>query len=113
MGSSTDYLKQKKAARALVMERIEYFNRIFGFGFGRVAIRNQKTRWGSCSRKGNLNFNVKMLLLPQYLIDYIVVHELCHLKHLNHSKQFWELVAKVIPDYAARKNELRKTGRIL
>ncbi len=113
MATRAEYLKHKKAARVLILERIEYFNRIFKFQILRVAIRNQKTRWGSCSRKGNLNFNFKMLFLPQYLIDYIVVHELCHLTHLNHSKQFWSLVATAIPDHAARKKELNKTGRLL
>jgi len=108
-----EYVKHKKTARVLVMERVEYFNRIFRFSFSRIAVRNQKTRWGSCSRKGNLNFNVKMLFLPQYLIDYIVVHELCHLKHMNHSKEFWQLVATAIPDFAARKKELKKTGKLL
>lgn len=109
----SDYLKHKQAARTLIVERIDYFNQIYKCPIRRIAIRNQKTRWGSCSRKGNLNFNFKMMFLPQYLIDYIVVHELCHLTHMNHSKKFWELVAKVIPDYSARKNELRKTGRLL
>ncbi|MEK7615561.1 MAG: M48 family metallopeptidase [Patescibacteria group bacterium] len=113
MPTRADYLKHKKAARAVILERLEYFNRIYKFPFERVAIRNQKTRWGSCSRKRNLNFNFKMIFLPQYLIDYIVVHELCHLKQMNHSKQFWDLVAQVIPDYRARKKELEKTGRLL
>ena len=94
-----EYLKLKEHARAMVTRRLEKFADIYGFEYKGVAIRNQKTRWGSCSSKGNLNFNYKILLLPQRHADYIIVHELCHLKEFNHGKRFWNLVAQTIPEY--------------
>ena len=100
------YLKHKEAARVLVHERITYFNNLYQFEYGRVAIRDQRSRWGSCSRKGNLNFNYRIALLPPQLADYIVVHELCHLREFNHSKHFWNLVARAVPDYAAKRKAL-------
>ena len=78
--------------------------------FNKINIKNQKTRWGSCSKKGNLNFNYKIALLPQHLADYIIVHELCHLGEFNHSRSFWNLVAKVFPEYLGIRNELRRSG---
>ena len=105
---NTKYLKYKEFARRLVNERIEYFNSVYGFKVGRVAIRNQKTRWGSCSKRGNLNFNYKIVLLPSHLADYIIVHEICHLGEFNHSKRFWSLVAKTVPDYLKVRKELKK-----
>lgn len=82
------YAKHKDAARRLAIERIEHFNHVYGFTFNRISIRNQKTRWGSCSKKGNMNFNYKIVLLPKNLADYIIVHELCHLQEFNHSRKF-------------------------
>jgi len=94
-----EYLKLKETAREMVNSRLEKFAEFYGFQYNGVAIRNQKTRWGSCSSKGNLNFNYKILLLPQRHADYIIVHELCHLKEFNHGKRFWNLVAQTIPEY--------------
>jgi len=105
---SKKYLLHKESARTLVKERIEYWNSFYGFKFGRIAIKNSKSRWGSCSSKGNLNFNYRLALLPPHLSDYVIVHELCHLGEFNHSQKFWDLVAKTIPDYEARRAELRK-----
>lgn len=102
------YFEHKEAARKLAHERVEYFNTFYKFRVGRISIKNTKTRWGSCSRKGNLNFNYKIALLPPKHADYIVVHELCHLGQFNHSKKFWALVEKTIPDYLHIHNELKK-----
>ncbi|NTW75727.1 MAG: M48 family metallopeptidase, partial [Candidatus Moranbacteria bacterium] len=76
--------------------------------YGSVSVRDQKTRWGSCSGKGNLSFNWKLLLLPEPMADYVVVHELCHLKEFNHSSRFWELVERSIPNARHIARELRK-----
>ena len=105
--SRINYLKHKEEARTLISERLGYYSEIYGFKFNRVSIRNQRTRWGSCSTKGNLNFNYRILMLPQHLADYIIIHELCHLKELNHSPRFWNLVAQTIPNYLEVKKELR------
>ncbi|MDP2685014.1 MAG: M48 family metallopeptidase [bacterium] len=106
--SKADYLKYKDSAYGLVIDRLTYYNRLYKLSFNSVNIRNQKTRWGSCSHKGNLNFNYKILFLDQPTRDYIIVHELCHLKEFNHSKKFWSLVEKIFPDWRAIKKELRK-----
>jgi hypothetical protein len=105
---SPRYLKHKEATRALVTERIAYFNQFYGCAVGRIAIRNQKSRWGSCSRKGNLNFNYRLSLIPPHLADYVIVHELCHLKQFDHSQAFWDLVAEQYPEHVAARAELRK-----
>ena len=101
-----DYLKYKDDALKFVNEKIDRLNKIYNFKFNKISIRNQKTRWGSCSRKGNLNFNYKIISLPKRASDYIIVHELCHLKEFNHSKNFWNLVAKAVPEYSEIKKEL-------
>jgi predicted metal-dependent hydrolase len=105
-----DYLKYKNQATNLVKERLEYFNQFYNYKWGRVAIRNQRTRWGSCSRKGNLNFNYKIVLLTPKQADYIIVHELCHLKEFNHSQRFWNLVAETVPNYKEVRSSLRANG---
>src|SRR3989339_53255 len=105
-----NYLKYKKDAETLVKERLEYFNQFYNYKWGRVTIRNQKTRWGSCSKHGNLNFNYKIVLLTPKQADYIIVHELCHLKEFNHSQRFWDLVAVTVPDYKEVRHSLRKNG---
>lgn len=103
-----EYVRYKERARRLVHERLAYFNRVYGFSYNRVAIKNQKTRWGSCSHKRNLNFNYKILFLPPRLRDYIIVHELCHLKEFDHSPRFWRLVARTMPAYTQYERALRK-----
>jgi len=103
-----DFAEHKDAALVLAKERIAHFNRIYRFKFNEINIKNQKTRWGSCSRKGNLNFNFKIAVLPQRLADYIIVHELCHLGEFNHSRKFWDLIAKALPDYLEIRNELKR-----
>lgn len=106
--SKTELKRLKVVTRELVHRRAEYFNEYYRLTYHNVAIRNQKTRWGSCSRQGNLNFNVKLALLPSKLADYIIVHELCHLKEMNHSPRFWKLVAQTFPDHKELRKELRK-----
>lgn len=101
------YLANKEAARTLIAERIVHFNQHYQARVGRIAIKNLKSRWGSCSRKGNLNFNYKLVFMDPDLRDYIVVHELCHLKEFNHSPKFWARVAETIPDYKERIKRLR------
>lgn len=84
--------------RALIHERVAYWSQTYGINHGRIFIRKQKTRWGSCSRAGNLNFNYRLGFLPLHLVDYVVVHELCHIPQQNHSPAFWSLVEEHIPD---------------
>jgi len=108
--TKTDYLKYKQKAQALVEQKVKQFNNIYKFKFNKINIKNQKTRWGSCSRKGNLNFNYKIVLLPDKMADYIIAHELCHLKEFNHSQKFWNLVAAAIPNYLDIRTELRGGG---
>ena len=103
-----DYLQLRETARTLVEEKIVLFNALYRFKFNRISIRNQSTRWGSCSRKGNLNFNYRIAQLSEPLAEYIVVHELCHLVEFNHSVKFWELGGQTIPDHKERRKELRK-----
>lgn len=102
------YLQHKEAARRLIVEKLKFWNKYYQFTYKRVAIRNTKSRWGSCSEAGNLNFSYRLLFLPESLVDYIVVHELCHLRHQHHQKSFWNLVAETIPDHVARRRRLKK-----
>lgn len=108
--NTVHYETHKEDARTLVHARLSYWNHFYGHSYKRVAIRNQKSRWGSCSTNQNLNFNYKILFLPIELVDYIIVHELCHLKHFNHGEEFWATVGEAIPDYIVRKNNLRKVS---
>lgn len=103
----THYAANKEQARALAHARLGHFAPRYAALYGKVAIRDQKSRWGSCSKKGNLNFNYRIVFLPRHLVDYIIVHELCHLLEFNHSDRFWQLVAKTIPDHVERRKELR------
>ena len=101
------YQTHKESARALIHDRINHWNQFYGFGFNRVAIRNQRRCWGSCTSLKNLNFSYKILFLPAHLQDYIIVHELCHLAELNHGKDFWALVAQQVPEYKTHMKELK------
>ena len=90
--------------------RVARFAPKVGVSYGRIAIRSQRTRWGSCSAKGNLNFNCLLMLCPEEVRDYVVIHELCHRIELNHSPRFWAEVEKVCPDYARHRKWLKDNG---
>ena len=102
------YRTHRTFARRIITERVEEWNGTYGFTYGRIAIRNQKRCWGSCSSRKNLNFNYKLVFLPETLMDYVIVHELCHLAEMNHSVRFWEQVAVVLPDYQERRVHLKR-----
>ena len=107
-GGRKDYLEKKEFARKIIKEKIEKFNKYYNLKIGRIAIRNQRSRWGSCSSKKNLNFNYRVVYLPDQYLEYLVVHELCHLKQMNHSKKFWSLVEESIPNYRELSKKIRK-----
>jgi predicted metal-dependent hydrolase len=102
------YLKYKEEARRIISARVRYWNRTYGYQYGRIAIKDTSSLWGSCSRKGNLNFSYKLIFLPEELQEYVVVHELCHLAEPNHSRTFWALVEKAQPEYVRLRRELRR-----
>lgn len=104
----SDYKKYKEQARIIVTEKIKKINLYYKFSFNKIFIRNQKTRWGSCSTKKNLSFNYKIALLPDHLAEYIVIHELCHLKQMNHGPNFWKLVSETMPEYSKIRKELKE-----
>lgn len=99
ISSRKNYLENKERARELVQARVEFFAGVYGVSPNKIFIRNTKSRWGSCSTKHNLNFNYRIVFLPSRLADYLIVHELCHLKEFNHSSRFWDLVGLAMPDY--------------
>lgn len=107
----TQYSLHKEIARGVIHDRLKYFSSRYGFSFNRVAIRDTKRSWGSCSSKGNLNFSYKLLFLSPCLRDYVIVHELCHLRELNHGQPFWLQVAGIMPDYKIRMQSLRTLER--
>ena len=100
----------RERAKSVLAQRTAYFARQVGVTYGRITVRDQKTRWGSCSQTGNLNFNFRLILAPPEVLDYVVVHELCHRRQMNHSTQFWQEVAQVLPDYRKRKAWLTENG---
>lgn len=95
-------------AKRIFPERTAYFAKRMGVDYGRITIREQKTRWGSCSSKGNLNFNWRLVLLDPELLDYVVVHELAHRREMNHSVAFWKVVEAELPDYRERRRRLKE-----
>jgi hypothetical protein len=97
-------------AKHILPKKVEYFADLIGVDFDRITIRHQKSRWGSCSSKGNLNFNCLIMLMPDEIIDYIVVHELCHRKEMNHSYNFKREVEKILPDYKKRELWLKENS---
>lgn len=111
--SSEEIKELSVKAAKYIPERVEYYSKLVGVDYGRISIRKQKTRWGSCSSKGNLNFNCLLMLTPPEVIDYVVVHELCHRKEMNHSKAFWNEVQRIIPDYKSYEKWLKNAGRFI
>jgi len=107
-----EYIFYKEHARKYIAERAGHFAQVYGFAFKKIAIRNQQTRWGSCSRDGNLNFNYRLVFLPEEMAEYIIAHELCHLKEMNHSKRFWLLVGELVPEYKDIKKRLKKYSHL-
>ena len=108
--AANDFESRKDMTLKLVLSRLKVFNKVYGYSYNKVSIKNQKTRWGSCTRNRNLNFNYKVFMLPPKLRDYIILHELCHLKEFNHSRKYWNLVSKGMPDYESVVSELRLKG---
>src|SRR5690606_23758883 len=100
------YLRHKERARAYIHTLITRMNAHYGFCPQRVSIKDLRSRWGSCSELGNLNFTYRLIHIPEHLAEYVVAHELCHLKELNHSERFWSLVAVAVPNHKARRREL-------
>lgn len=105
--------RYRQAAKKYFPARVAYYENIIGVTHGSISIRNQKTRWGSCSAKGNLNFNWRLVMAPAGILDYVVIHELCHLAYLNHSSQFWRLVSGILPDWKERRSWLKANGPLL
>ncbi len=103
----------RKAAREYFPKRVSHYAHMLGVTYGKISIRDQKTRWGSCSSEGNLSFNWRLILAPPDVLDYVVIHELCHRKEMNHSKEFWALVESLMPDYKECRIWLRKNGKDL
>jgi hypothetical protein len=99
--------KEKSVIKQAFEERVAYHAQIMGITYGRISVRDQKTRWGSCSSKGNLNFNYRLYYMPQHLMDYVIIHELSHRRQMNHSKLFWAEVQKYCPNYKKCVNELK------
>lgn len=103
-----DFLRSR--TKELVTKRVEHYASIMNVSYKRISVRAQKTRWGSCSTKGNLSFNCLLALVPPDVLDYVVVHELCHLKEMNHSSRFWDEVQLILPDYEISRKWLRVNG---
>lgn len=101
-----------KKAKEIIPERVKLYAPKIGVTYNRITIRCQRTRWGSCSSKGNLNFNCLLVLFPIEIIDSVVVHELCHRKHMNHSQQFYKEIDKVFPEYKKLHKQLNETGNL-
>lgn len=104
---SAMYKANKVHALEYIKGKLTVFNNFYNFKYNKVTVKDQKSLWGSCSRSGNLNFNYRIAFLPEELCDYIIVHELCHLKEFNHSQNFWNLVALTIPNYKDAKKLLK------
>jgi predicted metal-dependent hydrolase len=110
--SSDDVKKIKKRAKEIFLDRVNYWAKKIGVTYGRISIRLQTSRWGSCSQNGNLSFNCLLAIMPSEVMDSVIVHELCHRKYMNHSKKFYKEIDKVFPDYKKYNNWLKENGSI-
>lgn len=100
----------KLQARRVLTEKTDYYKSLLGVDYQRIRISSQRTRWGSCSTRGTISYNWHLILMPERIMDYVVVHELCHLLEMNHSKRFWKKVGEVLPDYENRRKWLKENG---
>ena len=110
--SDEEIRKIKRQAKKIIPERVEYWAKQIGVTYGRIAIRLQSSRWGSCAQNGNLNFNCLLVLMSQEILDSVVVHELCHRRHMNHSKEFYAEIDRVFPDYKRCNKWLKDNGGV-
>ena len=109
----TQMTQLKRQAQAVIPQKVEATAKKLGVTYGRISLRWQRTRWGSCSGKGNLNFNCLLMLAPARVLEYVVIHELCHRRHMNHSAAFWAEVERACPDYLTQRKWLKNEGREL
>ncbi len=100
----------EELAKKVIPDKVAYYARLMGVTYGRIGIRRQKTRWGSCSREGNLNFNCLLMMAPPEVLDYVVIHELSHRLEMNHSARFWAQVEKAMPEYRVPRKWLKEHG---
>lgn len=98
----------KARAKKLLLERVRYWSKWYGVSFERVSIKRASTRWGSCSTKGNINLQYKLFFLPEEFREYVVVHEVCHLLHMNHSHAFWKEVERSVPNWRIIKRKMKQ-----
>ena len=105
--------RYRNAAKDYFTKRVAYYHTLTGGVYHTITVRDQKSRWGSCSSRGTLSFNYRLMFAPPRVLDYAVVHELCHLTHMNHSKDFWNMVRQIMPDYKIYKEWLREHGHEL
>jgi predicted metal-dependent hydrolase len=103
----------KKHSKKVIFERVKFYSENYGFEYKRVAIKDQRSRWGSCSSRKNLNFNWRLTFAPIEVMDYVIVHELAHTKEMNHSKKFWELVSSICPNFKRCKLWLKENQRAM
>lgn len=111
--SESERRRYREIARDIFTQKTAYYAQIMNVTYGRISIREQKTRWGSCSSDGNLNFNWRLIFAPEEVLDYIVIHELAHRKEMNHSPAFYKVVSEIMPDYKNQQKWLRENGRKL
>lgn len=107
--STAHYTAHREEAKQFIEARVRHFAALYGSNYEKLTVRNQRTRWGSCSEGRTLSFNYRIMFLPSYMADYIIVHELCHLEQFDHSDRFWAFVAYAVPNYREVRKNLRRT----